>query len=137
MICRTSEHYVLYYYVKPYTRYGPFLIGILTGIYLTTKKDQLLKQKVRTFDYLPQSLHTAKSSSRNTKHITDTICFLAVAPVAGSTWLVLLFIYHGCVGWIGLRPQGDPGLSICATCPLPGSAQTTLGPGCDLDHTSL
>ncbi|XP_039635368.1 O-acyltransferase like protein isoform X2 [Perca fluviatilis] len=41
----TSEHYVLYYYVKPYTRYGPFLIGILTGIYLTTKKDQLLKQK--------------------------------------------------------------------------------------------
>uniref|UniRef100_A0A3Q1FIM1 O-acyltransferase like protein-like n=1 Tax=Acanthochromis polyacanthus TaxID=80966 RepID=A0A3Q1FIM1_9TELE len=41
----TSENYVLCYYVKPYTRYGPFLIGILTGIYLTTKKDQLLKQK--------------------------------------------------------------------------------------------
>ncbi|XP_073333655.1 O-acyltransferase like protein [Pagrus major] len=41
----TSENYVLYYYVKPYTRYGPFLIGILTGIYLTTKKDQLLKKK--------------------------------------------------------------------------------------------
>ncbi|XP_044030923.1 O-acyltransferase like protein isoform X1 [Siniperca chuatsi] len=41
----TSENYVLYYYVKPYTRYGPFLIGVLTGIYLTTKKDQLLKQK--------------------------------------------------------------------------------------------
>ncbi|XP_020498672.2 O-acyltransferase like protein [Labrus bergylta] len=41
----TSEHYVLYYYVKPYTRYGPFLIGILTGIYLTTKKDHLLKKK--------------------------------------------------------------------------------------------
>uniref|UniRef100_A0A3B5AGR7 Nose resistant to fluoxetine protein 6-like n=1 Tax=Stegastes partitus TaxID=144197 RepID=A0A3B5AGR7_9TELE len=40
----TSENYVLYYYVKPYTRYGPFLIGILTGIYLTTKKEQLLKQ---------------------------------------------------------------------------------------------
>uniref|UniRef100_A0A3Q3VMJ8 Nose resistant-to-fluoxetine protein N-terminal domain-containing protein n=1 Tax=Mola mola TaxID=94237 RepID=A0A3Q3VMJ8_MOLML len=36
----TSENYVLYYYVKPYTRYGPFLIGILTGIYLTTRKDQ-------------------------------------------------------------------------------------------------
>uniref|UniRef100_A0A3Q2XX92 O-acyltransferase like protein-like n=1 Tax=Hippocampus comes TaxID=109280 RepID=A0A3Q2XX92_HIPCM len=30
----TSENYVLYYYVKPHTRYGPFLIGILTGIYL-------------------------------------------------------------------------------------------------------
>ncbi|KAF3849194.1 hypothetical protein F7725_015691 [Dissostichus mawsoni] len=41
----TSEYYVLYYYVKPYTRYGPFLIGILAGIYLTTKKDPLLKHK--------------------------------------------------------------------------------------------
>ncbi|KAI3362236.1 hypothetical protein L3Q82_012560, partial [Scortum barcoo] len=41
----TSENYVLYYYVKPYTRYGPFLIGILTGIYLTTKKNPLLKRK--------------------------------------------------------------------------------------------
>ncbi|XP_051906137.1 O-acyltransferase like protein isoform X1 [Hippocampus zosterae] len=41
----TSENYVLYYYVKPHTRYGPFLIGILTGIYLTTKKEQLLKNK--------------------------------------------------------------------------------------------
>uniref|UniRef100_A0A1A8BTV4 O-acyltransferase like n=1 Tax=Nothobranchius kadleci TaxID=1051664 RepID=A0A1A8BTV4_NOTKA len=41
----TSENYVLHYYVKPYTRYGPFLIGILTGIHLATKKDQLLKQK--------------------------------------------------------------------------------------------
>ncbi|KAM9841655.1 O-acyltransferase like protein [Aulostomus maculatus] len=41
----TSENYVLYYYVKPYTRYGPFLIGILTGIYLTTKKDRLLKKR--------------------------------------------------------------------------------------------
>lgn len=47
LICRTSENYVLSYYVKPYTRYGPFLIGILTGIYLTTRKDQLLKKKVR------------------------------------------------------------------------------------------
>nr|XP_040053785.1 O-acyltransferase like protein isoform X1 [Gasterosteus aculeatus aculeatus] len=41
----TSENYVLSYYVRPHTRYGPFLIGILIGIYLTTKKDQLLKQK--------------------------------------------------------------------------------------------
>ncbi|XP_035857802.1 O-acyltransferase like protein-like [Sander lucioperca] len=37
--------YNLYYYFPPHTRYGPFLIGILTGIYFTTKKDQLLKQK--------------------------------------------------------------------------------------------
>ncbi|XP_029941511.1 O-acyltransferase like protein [Salarias fasciatus] len=41
----TSEKYVLSYYVKPYTRYGPFLIGVLTGIYLTTKEYQLLKHK--------------------------------------------------------------------------------------------
>ncbi|XP_060936507.1 O-acyltransferase like protein-like [Limanda limanda] len=38
-------NYGLHYYVKPYTRYGPFLIGVLTGIYLTTKKDQVLKHK--------------------------------------------------------------------------------------------
>ncbi|XP_022618569.1 O-acyltransferase like protein-like [Seriola dumerili] len=41
----TSYNYVLHYYLKPYTRYGPFLIGILTGIHLMTKKDQLLKRK--------------------------------------------------------------------------------------------
>ncbi|XP_068561716.1 O-acyltransferase like protein [Cebidichthys violaceus] len=41
----TSENYVLSYYVRPHTRYGPFLIGVLTGIYLTTKKHQLLKHK--------------------------------------------------------------------------------------------
>ncbi|XP_071321603.1 O-acyltransferase like protein isoform X2 [Trachinotus anak] len=41
----TPSNYWVHYYMKPYTRYGPFLIGILTGIYLMTKKDQLLKQK--------------------------------------------------------------------------------------------
>lgn len=46
---RTSENYVLHYYVKPYTRYGPFLIGIMTGIHLKTKKKPLLRQKVRLF----------------------------------------------------------------------------------------
>ncbi|XP_029024489.1 O-acyltransferase like protein [Betta splendens] len=40
-----SENYSLFYYVKPHTRYGPFLIGILTGIYLTTRSNQLLKNK--------------------------------------------------------------------------------------------
>uniref|UniRef100_A0A665WUI3 O-acyltransferase like n=1 Tax=Echeneis naucrates TaxID=173247 RepID=A0A665WUI3_ECHNA len=30
-----SPEYLIEYYSKPYTRYGPFLIGILTGIYLT------------------------------------------------------------------------------------------------------
>ncbi|XP_053267641.1 O-acyltransferase like protein [Pleuronectes platessa] len=37
--------YMLYYYVKPYTRYGPYLIGVLNGIYLTTKKDPVVKHK--------------------------------------------------------------------------------------------
>ncbi|XP_060926685.1 O-acyltransferase like protein-like [Limanda limanda] len=37
--------YASHYYMKPYTRYGPFLIGVLTAIYLTTKKDQVLMQK--------------------------------------------------------------------------------------------
>lgn len=96
MICRTSEHYVLYYYVKPYTRYGPFLIGILTGIYLTTKKDQLLKQKVRTFDYLPQSLHTAKSSSRNTKHIM----FFSCCCSSGRQHLVGSAVYLPWLCWL-------------------------------------
>ncbi|XP_029372307.1 O-acyltransferase like protein [Echeneis naucrates] len=40
-----SPEYLIEYYSKPYTRYGPFLIGILTGIYLTAKTDQLIKQK--------------------------------------------------------------------------------------------
>ncbi|XP_055087649.1 O-acyltransferase like protein [Periophthalmus magnuspinnatus] len=40
----TSENYV-FYYLRPYTRYGPFLIGIMTGIFLTTKKGPFLNQK--------------------------------------------------------------------------------------------
>ncbi|XP_018517863.2 O-acyltransferase like protein [Lates calcarifer] len=41
----TTHSYVIYYYVQPYTRYGPFLIGILTGIRLMSKKDRLFKHK--------------------------------------------------------------------------------------------
>ncbi|KAF0031579.1 hypothetical protein F2P81_016134 [Scophthalmus maximus] len=40
-----SYNYIFRYYTYPHTRYGPFLIGILTGMYLTSKKEQLLKQK--------------------------------------------------------------------------------------------
>ncbi|KAM4634077.1 O-acyltransferase like protein [Polymixia lowei] len=39
------ERYFQYYYNKPYTRYGPYLIGILAGIYMTTKKALLLKHQ--------------------------------------------------------------------------------------------
>ncbi|XP_071754399.1 O-acyltransferase like protein-like [Centroberyx gerrardi] len=38
-------NYYLYYYDKPYSRYGPYLIGILMGIYMTTKKDQFIKHQ--------------------------------------------------------------------------------------------
>ncbi|CAL8317674.1 unnamed protein product [Lota lota] len=41
----TYETYFQYYYNKPYTRYGPYLIGILLGIYITTKREQLLKHQ--------------------------------------------------------------------------------------------
>uniref|UniRef100_A0A667X459 O-acyltransferase like n=1 Tax=Myripristis murdjan TaxID=586833 RepID=A0A667X459_9TELE len=37
--------YAKYYYHKLYTRYGPFLIGIVMGIYMTTKKEQLIKHR--------------------------------------------------------------------------------------------
>uniref|UniRef100_A0A673I7V3 Nose resistant to fluoxetine protein 6-like n=1 Tax=Sinocyclocheilus rhinocerous TaxID=307959 RepID=A0A673I7V3_9TELE len=39
------ESYFQYYYNKPYTRYGPYLLGILAGIYMTTKKEALIKQQ--------------------------------------------------------------------------------------------
>lgn len=42
--------------MKPYTRYGPFLIGILTGIYLSTKKESLLKKKVRVSNLISLTL---------------------------------------------------------------------------------
>uniref|UniRef100_UPI003AAFE7A5 uncharacterized protein n=1 Tax=Centroberyx gerrardi TaxID=166262 RepID=UPI003AAFE7A5 len=38
-------NYFIYYYDKPYSRYGPYLIGILMGIYMTTKKDQFIKHQ--------------------------------------------------------------------------------------------
>uniref|UniRef100_A0AAY4C6S6 Nose resistant-to-fluoxetine protein N-terminal domain-containing protein n=1 Tax=Denticeps clupeoides TaxID=299321 RepID=A0AAY4C6S6_9TELE len=39
------KSYFQYYYNKPYTRYGPYLVGILAGIYMTTKDGQLLKHQ--------------------------------------------------------------------------------------------
>lgn len=48
LVLRENEHYLLSYYIKPHTRYGPFLIGILTGMYLKRRKGPLVKQKVGT-----------------------------------------------------------------------------------------
>ncbi|XP_067280168.1 O-acyltransferase like protein [Pseudorasbora parva] len=39
------ESYFQYYYNKPYTRYGPYLLGVLAGIHMTTKKETLIKQQ--------------------------------------------------------------------------------------------
>lgn len=81
--------------------------------------------------FKPDGTHTHKSLS-----IFHTDLLIA-SPVAGSTRLVLLPLGHGCVGWIGLHPQGDSSRYVCAARPLPGTAQTALGSGCDLDHTGL
>ncbi|XP_067106361.1 O-acyltransferase like protein [Osmerus mordax] len=39
------KSYFQYYYNKPYTRYGPYLIGILSGIFMTTKKNNLIRHQ--------------------------------------------------------------------------------------------
>ncbi|XP_022532265.2 O-acyltransferase like protein [Astyanax mexicanus] len=39
------ESYFQYYYNKPYTRYGPYLLGILAGLYMANKKEALLKKQ--------------------------------------------------------------------------------------------
>ncbi|GAA6064931.1 O-acyltransferase like protein, partial [Tachysurus ichikawai] len=39
------ESYFEYYYNKPYTRYGPYVLGILAGIYILTKKEDLIKHQ--------------------------------------------------------------------------------------------
>ncbi|TSY69832.1 O-acyltransferase like protein [Bagarius yarrelli] len=40
-----SKSYFEYYYNKPYTRYGPYALGIIAGVYLQTKKEDLIKQR--------------------------------------------------------------------------------------------
>uniref|UniRef100_A0A3B3RWG9 O-acyltransferase like n=1 Tax=Paramormyrops kingsleyae TaxID=1676925 RepID=A0A3B3RWG9_9TELE len=39
------ETYFQYYYNKPYTRYGPYLVGILVGIFMKTKQCNLLNHQ--------------------------------------------------------------------------------------------
>ncbi|XP_026153595.1 O-acyltransferase like protein [Mastacembelus armatus] len=38
-------NYAFQYYHKPHTRYGPFLLGILTGLYLGKRKNPFIKKK--------------------------------------------------------------------------------------------
>ncbi|XP_036384081.1 O-acyltransferase like protein [Megalops cyprinoides] len=40
-----SEAFYEYYYNKPWTRYGPYLIGVLAGIYMKTKKGHIVKHQ--------------------------------------------------------------------------------------------
>lgn len=128
LFCRVNQHYLLSYYLKPHTRYGPFLIGILTGIYLKTRKAPLLKQKVRTFESLHQHNNILITKElffhRNILAAVTLVWFscCAVVSVAGSTRLAPLFLTHGCASPISLLSQGDPTLSVCATRPLPGAA---------------
>ncbi|XP_053744262.1 O-acyltransferase like protein-like [Synchiropus splendidus] len=41
----TDDFLFFYYYDKPYSRCGPFVIGILFGMYLKLRKESLLKKK--------------------------------------------------------------------------------------------
>ncbi|KAM9820673.1 O-acyltransferase like protein-like [Neosynchiropus ocellatus] len=42
---RNWDDFVLLNYLKPYSRYGPFLIGVLFGMLLKEKKEMILKKK--------------------------------------------------------------------------------------------
>ncbi|KAM8871897.1 O-acyltransferase like protein-like [Synchiropus picturatus] len=42
---RSTDDFLFFYYDKPYSRCGPFLIGILFGMYLKLRKKSLLKKK--------------------------------------------------------------------------------------------
>ncbi|XP_063065794.1 O-acyltransferase like protein [Engraulis encrasicolus] len=39
------KSYFQYYYNKPYTRYGPYLVGILAGIYMASKSGHFVKHQ--------------------------------------------------------------------------------------------
>ncbi|MGH0136514.1 UNVERIFIED_CONTAM: hypothetical protein FKN15_017359 [Acipenser sinensis] len=45
LLRRIHKAYFEYYYNKPYSRYGPYLIGILLGMFMNAKKDRLLKKQ--------------------------------------------------------------------------------------------
>lgn len=44
---KATVMYFTEYYTKPYCRYGPFLVGILLGLFMYRQQAQILKSKVR------------------------------------------------------------------------------------------
>ncbi|XP_053730346.1 O-acyltransferase like protein-like [Synchiropus splendidus] len=42
---RSTDDFLFFYYYKPYSRCGPFVIGILFGMYLKLRKESFLKKK--------------------------------------------------------------------------------------------
>lgn len=142
-----KEVYYMYYYSSPFTRYGPFLIGIITGIYMTTKTDRLIKQRVRLFFFILTEIWPPSSPSPFVTQVTrfnyitwscSYWCyFLTVAPVAGSCRLVLQSVPYGTLSWNGLHPEGHSILPLHTTCPLSRSAQDTVDVCCFVDHCCL
>lgn len=77
---RMNVAYERYYYGPMYTRYGPFLIGMVAGILLTTKTDRWLKKKVRTF--------------------YTRLCVNCLNACSCSSPLLLVRQWHAAIGWI-------------------------------------
>lgn len=77
---RKNEAYGPYYYGPLYTRYGPFLIGMVAGIFLTTKTDRWLKKKVRIF--------------------YTRLCVNCLNACSCSSPLLLVRQWHAAIGWI-------------------------------------
>lgn len=119
------ESYFQYYYNKPYTRYGPYLLGILTGIYMTTKTDALIKQKVTNPD---GARHKNLNTDRSVK--LHMYCF----SVAGRCWLD--HIAHHIDGDGGMCLPSDRS-RVSGPRFVSRSASHTLGFCCGMGHPCL
>ena len=147
-LCFSSAYksYFQYYYNKPYTRYGPYLIGILSGIFMTTKKNNFIRLQVCCHSYLlvlVQGINTILCRCMTSFKMSVTMAALTVyvsvssVTVASSAGLVHLPVSHGCAGGIGLCSPWGPCPGLCPPCSLPGSPSPPVGLDCGLDSTSL